>query len=115
MERKVIVKIPAQKARETEKTIFICDLCRKEHSDTFGMARCKGCGRLVCDGTFERCCKSDPDDYGDNPDEYCNICYNLKYNVYAKDYDKIQKVYDEKKEKLDAKIKAESLRYEQAD
>lgn len=114
MIKKVIVKIPAQKAKKVERIIHICDLCGKE---TRTFRHCILCKRLICDGTFhdEHCTRDDPQESGDYPDPYCLICYDLKYTKYKAEYEEIDIQYDEMKTNLDNKVREESLKHEQAD
>jgi hypothetical protein len=114
MEKKVIVTIPAQKAKKVEKVIHLCDLCGKK---TTYFRYCTLCKRLTCDGTFrdEHCTRYDPNCIGDYPDPYCLICDDLKFNKYKAEYEEIDIQYEEMKTELDNKVREESLKHEQTD
>jgi hypothetical protein len=100
------VIIPAQKAREVEKEVYVCDICGKESSY---MSKCVRCGRHICSGTFSKCYHSDPNEFGDYPDQYCPICYDLQFVKYKNDIKSIEITAESEVEKILQKIKAESL------
>ncbi len=96
MKTKVIVKIPAKEETEQERTVTTCDLCEGTSSL---MYVCKLCSRDVCIDDMQY----DPEEIGDCPDSYCEICYSLKYSKYMEETKKVRL------ELLAAKIKTESL------
>jgi hypothetical protein len=107
------ITIPAQKSKVVERQIYVCDLCGRENIDRSFFVQCSMCGRLVCRGGYgrtDKChCMYDPDEIGDYPAEFCQICYNLRYEKYANDFEKIEEDYSNKIDNMESKIKAESI------
>lgn len=105
MIKTIIEKIPAQKAKEIEKTVKICDVCKQQRQF---LGKCVVCDRDVC----LSCSKYDPYELGDYPDRHCPICYNLKYIRYKATLSNIEKQYSDGLESFDAMVKEESLKKE---
>ncbi len=112
MQKTIEQEVPASTRKIT---IYVCDICGKEHRDTsYGkMKQCGVCGRLTC-GYYtivkhEPCGHNDPDDSGDYPSWYCIHCYDLRYKKYGAEWDKLEKDYYEAREAIEKKVKEESL------
>ena len=100
------VVVPAIQEKVVEKEVCVCDICGNQGSTT----KCIICGRDICNGTFSKCRKFDPEEIGDYPDKYCTICYSLKFDKYLKEREAIQeKSYDDL-QAIDERIKLESLK-----
>jgi hypothetical protein len=102
------IVIPAQTEKTIEKEIYTCDICGKEREHVL---TCIICDRHVCSGGYNsHCFHNDPDCFGDYPDQYCLICYDLRFKKYGKEIDQIESEADKKKELIIQKIKEESLK-----
>lgn len=106
MKKIVEVIIPAQPEKKTKKEVFVCDICGEVTQSYY---TCHSCGRIMCHKMNNTCSEIDPHEYGDYPDRYCTICYNLKYKKYEEDYCEIEENYEEEKRVLDDKVREESL------
>jgi len=100
------VVVEAQPTHIIKKEMYICDICGKERQY---VTTCVICGKHLCVGTNERCYINDPDCFGDYPDHYCLICYDLRFKKYVKEIDQIELEADKKKELIIQRIKEESL------
>jgi len=67
------------------------------------------CRRMICRGP-SGCRHFDPYDHSDYPDDYCPICYKLKFEKYAEDFVNIETNYEEELEQLNNQIREESLK-----
>jgi hypothetical protein len=97
---------PAVPARKKVKEVVYCDICSDEIQPyTYGYGKrgseCTVCGRDMC----RDCSKYDPDELGDYPDRYCTFCFSLFIPARAK----MNERHWKEEEKLEAKIKKESL------
>ena len=101
--KKIIEKvIPEIKQHIKEEEQFFCDICGKK---LYTHRVCCLCQRDICDDHRQ----NDRDDFGDYPDYYCPICYNLKFVKYDKELDDIESESIRLKELVIEKIKKESL------
>lgn len=111
MKKETEIIIPAVSEKTKKITTYVCDLCFKEDKDSSKFKTCDSCQRLACyywEG--DRCIVSVSDEWGsDYPDRYCKICYELKFEKYALERQKIEEDYESIIEQLDTKIKTESL------
>lgn len=53
--------------------------------------------------------KNDPDEFGDYPDHYCSICFDIKYVKMKEEYEAIDWLHNNLLTKLEAQVKKESL------
>jgi len=79
---------------------IICDVCKLKEAKKV----CQFCGRHICKEHMVEIY-----DYGDYPDRFCSICNELLFKKYCKEFDDIEKEYEEKIDKLNEKVKKESL------
>lgn len=105
------VEVPAVKAHTKYVPIYICDICEYTSKTQANFRRCCLCDRLMCRSDMVRkgCSHDDPEEFGDYPDHYCSICYNLKYVKYIQERKDLEAEYDAKTEEIEERIKAESL------
>jgi hypothetical protein len=105
MIKKIIVKVPAQEAREFEKEILICDECKKVKRI---LLKCVLCGKQICNS----CQKSDYSDASDHLDihTYCPKCYQLRFEYYLEEIKKIEDDYERRMKDFLDKIRKESLK-----
>lgn len=109
MKRTKTVIIPAIEQTTKEVNIYGCDICGKENQRANNFKNCYLCKRFVCDNYSKRCGNDNPNETGDYPDFYCNICFELKFKKYAQEYEDIENDYSNKLELLEKKIREESL------
>ncbi len=106
MKKIIKITIPAQEARVIEKEVHICDFCNLERDTT----SCILCDRSICyGGVPKQCGVSDPKDWGDYPGYYCRICYNLKFEKYKSEFDKMDQRHYDEMELFNERLKQESL------
>jgi hypothetical protein len=79
--------------------IIVCDFCESRSKYT-----CICCGRDICKKHMTAVY-----DFGDYPERYCKICYDLIFNKYKQERENIIKKHDNDIDSLDEKIKKESL------
>jgi len=109
------IKVKAVKAYTKKIKIFVCDLCGKEGKDSSSFKECFFCGRLICYSNYKGCCAKFDKHYmadypiGDYPENYCKICYKLRFLKYDDDFKKMKSDYGDSMKNLEEKIKLESL------
>lgn len=110
---KIVKSIKVKPVAATTRVVeeFFCDICSEEISVRRRV--CTLCKR-DCHGWQDKrgCSQTDDRDYGDYPDYYCSICYDLKFVKYNREYWDIQEELESKEEKLNKKILEESLAHE---
>lgn len=99
-------KVIPQSIKEVTKTY--CDFCNTvvpDHGSYGWYPGCSLCNRDTC----RKHNKPDPHEYGDYPDWYCYICYELKFDKYEDIYAEIEESYEEELNRLEGQIREESL------
>ena len=94
----------------TEKVkVSVCDFCGKERK----IVKCTICQRDICYTSYnDRCSRSDPNEYGDYPDQYCPICYKLRFEKYEQEEHMIELDHELAIDRFIQKIRKESLESE---
>lgn len=114
MKKTKIVEIKAKPAKEaipakTKKvTETVCDFCQANLPDhgSFGWyPKCTLCGRDIC----RKHTKFDSPDSSDYPDNYCTICFDLRFVKYGDAWWKLQELHEKEEEEFLKLIKKESL------
>lgn len=101
------VTVKPTKVTRRRVEVIICDLCNDGHTKggyVNGGTTCYICKRDVCANHREY----DPYYDGDYPDRWCTICYQLNIK-YHEEKINLEAIYDAAIEKIDRKIKRESL------
>lgn len=120
--QEVEVKVPAKvvKTPAKVKTVvrYTCDICSetvdKSQDNRYGsgMSQCTLCKRDICRTMVKdkyavyTCWEYDPDEHGDYPDKYCIHCIA----VYIPERRKLAEKHWREEEKLEIKMRKESLR-----
>lgn len=91
----------------------ICDFCGKERKTV----KCVICQRDACytfytSGENARCARQDPNCFDDYPDDYCPICYGLRFEKYKDEEHMIELDYELAQDRLIQKVRKESLESE---
>lgn len=108
MRKEQEIIIPATKQRTRKVKTYVCDICGFETHAREKLTQCVLCKRDVCRYKIN-CSNYDHTGWGDNPDDYCAKCYQLKYKKYAEEFKNIEDEYERKNDELTNKIKIESL------
>lgn len=98
--------VPARVAGFRDHEVVLCDFCQKEVADKYGnKKKCVLCERDICYNHT----KYDLEEYGDYPDMYCPICYELRFGKYAPKIAEIREKADGKVEYVLKAIREKSL------
>lgn len=107
-ETKIIPAVKAKPAKKKEVVKIYCDFCNAtlpDHGSYGWYPRCTLCGRDTC----RKHNHPDPHEYGDYPDWFCDICLDLRYNVYQNDYLEMVGRHEKEEEKFMKMLKEKSL------
>lgn len=108
MKKEVTVRVAARKASTTKKQVVCCDFCGatlKGYANYGHQEKCCVCKRDIC----RTHTKYDPNEPGDYPDNYCPVCYHLRYEVHDETYRQLEAEHAAAIEDLDRVIKELSL------
>lgn len=101
----ITIKAVPEHTKEIE--IYSCDFCGYEtkHNNYGAIQNCSICKRHAC----KDCRKSDPEDWSDYPNKFCNICIDLRYKKYKKEIDDLEEKFYNENEAIIERIRVESL------
>lgn len=107
MRKKIKQVIPPRtiKGKITTTEVIECDFCYIQKRDDTKIYTCTLCKRDICYSHL----RYDPEESGDYPDRYCDICYELKYILQRKDFEKLENDYYSALELLTKKVAKDSL------
>lgn len=106
--KKTVIPKRTIKEHTREKVVVVCDICKDEARVVVDGKPCMVCKRDVC----ASCSNYDPENMGDYPDYYCEICYGLRFEKHKHVFEKLEENYDKDIEKATEEIRRLSLKQE---